>query len=489
MMPVSTSPVPAVASAAAPSADDEDTAPGAATSVSAPFSRTTQPKRSTAALHRREPVRVDHARLAPEQPRELARVRRQHGRRRPARTARARTARRRRRPRAGRSRPAAAGRAPSAPSLAPEPRPDARAAFALAGRVEHVVERPLHRLEHERLEHRQRLRRRRDRDVARVRAKRGSRGERRRAGHPARAADDEHGAGRVLVVARATARDELRGSPRVTSRCSVSAGSSPMSATTTSPAWKRPGATSSADLRAVDRDGDVACTAAPGDLAGRRVDAGRQVDRDDRHAGALIGSISARRLLARGSPWKPGAEQRVDHARRRRALRRRASRPAARSTSSAIRPSPPFAPPPQTARSAARRGIGASASSATAVPARCHQRVARRGLPRPRASPPRCRAAQASAIGGDRDRCASSRECVIDSSIAPAPRRARPSAASRPERRTAGFGRPAISISRQVKAGDARSRAPCRPPPCRRTGRRSSAPGSAASRSRRARPR
>ena len=31
----------------------------------------------------------------------------------------------------------------------------------------------------------------------------------------------------------------------MTSRCSVSAGSSPMSATTTSPAWKRPGAIAS----------------------------------------------------------------------------------------------------------------------------------------------------------------------------------------------------------------------------------------------------
>src|SRR5207249_9236977 len=46
---------------------------------------------------------------------------------------------------------------------------------------------------------------------------------------------------------------------------------------------------------------------------------------------------------------------------------------------------------------------------------------------------------------------ASSRECVIDRSIAPAPT---PSAhsASRPLRRTDGFGRPAISISRQANA-------------------------------------
>ena len=45
---------------------------------------------------------------------------------------------------------------------------------------------------------------------------------------------------------------------------------------------------------------------------------------------------------------------------------------------------------------------------------------------------------------------ASSRECVIESSIAPAPTRSA-HAAVRPLRCTPGFGRPRISISFQVK--------------------------------------
>jgi hypothetical protein len=44
---------------------------------------------------------------------------------------------------------------------------------------------------------------------------------------------------------------------------------------------------------------------------------------------------------------------------------------------------------------------------------------------------------------------ASSRECVIESSILPAPTRSA-QALVRPESVTPGFGRPAISISRQV---------------------------------------
>ena len=83
-----------------------------------------------------------------------------------------------------------------------------------------------------------------DRDVARVGAERSLGGEAGRAGQPARAADDEHGARRCTCCVGAAARERGPGSRRVTSACLVSACSRPMSATTISPAWKRPGATS-----------------------------------------------------------------------------------------------------------------------------------------------------------------------------------------------------------------------------------------------------
>ena len=57
-----------------------------------------------------------------------------------------------------------------------------------------------------------------------------------------------------------------------------------MSATTTSPAWKRPGATWSPTLLAWNVTVSDALTAAPTTSPGRRVDAGGQVDGDDRQA-------------------------------------------------------------------------------------------------------------------------------------------------------------------------------------------------------------
>ena len=138
-------------------------------------------------------------------------------------------------------------------------------------------------------------------------------------------------------------------------------------------------------------------------------------------------------------------------------------------------------------RDDARAGNAASTSSATAAPARCITRSTSRvtrlgrahllgGVERlSRASLPTATAA------------ASSRECVIESSIVAAPTAAA-RAAMPPAQPHAGFGRPTISISLQVK-WPRRSRAPSRPPPCRRNGPRSAAPGSAWSRSTRARPR
>ena len=95
------------------------------------------------------------------------------------------------------------------------------------------------------LEHRQRRGRRGDGDVARVGAERRPRGEAGGAREPARAADDEHGAGGVLVVAVALGGTRSRISSR-TSRCrrlGLPRGRCRRSATV--PAWNRPGATCS----------------------------------------------------------------------------------------------------------------------------------------------------------------------------------------------------------------------------------------------------
>ena len=74
------------------------------------------------------------------------------------------------------------------------------------------------------------------------------------------------------------------------------------------------------------------------------------------------------------------------------------------------------------------------------------------GAPRPRASRPRCRAAQASpSATTTQTAAASSRECVIERSIGPAPSRSA-QAADAARAAHAGFGRPAISISRQANA-------------------------------------
>jgi hypothetical protein len=174
---------------------------------------------------------------------------------------------------------------------------------------------------------------------------------------------------RVLVLVGAAARDRARISA-VTRRCSVSDVLEPMSATTTSPAGKRPARPRAPTFGACIVTVTVASPHAP---ATSPVEAftpeGRStattgcrcVDRRDR----------ARRILARLAV-EPGAEERVDDDVR---LLDRASsdvRAACRRLehSRAIRPSPPFAPPPQTRRTAARRGSDASPPRPTARPAR-----------------------------------------------------------------------------------------------------------------------
>ena len=149
-------------------------------------------------------MRRDLLRLAPEQARELALVRGEDARRRPL--ARLQLEERvgvddRRQLDFGEQPPDERLRL----RLTPEAGPDGERP-RLRRRLEDVLERPLHRLQHERLEDGKRLGRRGDRHVAGVGAQGGARGERRSAGHPARSSDDEDVARRVLVVARRAAR-------------------------------------------------------------------------------------------------------------------------------------------------------------------------------------------------------------------------------------------------------------------------------------------
>ena len=140
--------------------------------------------------------------------------------------------------------------------------------------------------------------------------------------------------------------DRLRGTSRrisrATSRCSVSVGSRPMSATTISPAWKRPGATASPIFGPCMVTVTSAQTAAP---ATSPVDAFTPDGMSTASTGAtalLICSIS-RVASSRGAPFSPvprsasittsGCSSTI-------------SRPCERRISAAIWPSPPFAPPP-----------------------------------------------------------------------------------------------------------------------------------------------
>ena len=454
--PVRTSPVPAVASAGARPTWTSTPSPGAATSVSAPLSTHDAAEALGRAPDGLEPMRVDPARTprraaAPSSPacgvstvggvalERLELV----------------AARRRRRPPAGRARRAAARTHAASPARGRARAPSASAGARSPPLAAPPSERPLDRLEQPRLDDGERLARRRDGDVARVGAERGLGGEADGAGHPGRAADDEHGAGRVLVVVRAAGRHEARASPAVTSRCR-GLGRARGRCRRRRPRRRGSGpARRRARPSAVERDGHVRADGRAGDLAGRGVDAGREVDRDDRHAGRVHRLDQRGRLRARLAV-EAGAEQRVDDhvGAARRPCVSSASRPASRRMRAAIRPSPPFEPPPHTA--AIRRASGkrsqhlvgdrarrrAPSAPATSCPA-----------PRPPASRPRCRAARSSSlgIGDDADRrreLARVRHREVDRARAEP---LRPGARSGRRACTAGFGRPTISISFQVK--------------------------------------
>ena len=198
------------------------------------------------------------------------------------------------------SRRAGGGRAPARRGRAPA-RSRARSRARPAARDVH--ERSLHRLERRASRAPAATPRRRDRDVAGVGTERRPRRKRAAPGHPARAADDEHRAGRVLVSAarlarhesRIVARDErvlrLRGRARSRRR-------------STSPAWNRPGATASPTFSRASSPSRRS-TAAP---ATSPVDASTPDGMSTATTGAPERLISLDRRVprsGRGSPWKP----------------------------------------------------------------------------------------------------------------------------------------------------------------------------------------
>ena len=160
----------------------------------------------------------------------------------------------------------------------------------------------------------------------------------------------------VNFESRAARRGTCCSSAGVARRTTVSTGVRPMSATTTSPAWNRPGATWRPTLLAWKVIVSVAFTATP---ATSPVEASTPDGRSTATTGspaALIRSISAA-ASDRGAPRNPVPKRAsITTSQPSTASVSTASRPASLSTRAAIRPSPPFEPPPQT--TANRRAYG-----------------------------------------------------------------------------------------------------------------------------------
>ncbi len=340
-MPVSTSPVPAVASPGASVSTTIAPPPGQATIVSAPLSRHDAAEALSAARRTASSrCAVDPVRLDAEQARELARVRREHGRRRARSTgsrleervgvddgrkvelaraaaARARLAAHRRGRGRARARARArelgdrSARASSRRRPPSKPASPARAPGALDDRQR--------RLGHG------------ERDVAGVGAEAPPRGEARRAGQSrARRRRRAPSPAVYFVSARARGAGPRRGSPASTSGARSRRGSSPMSATTTSPAWKRPGATSRPTFRPWNVTVRSASTAAP---ATSPVEAFTPEGRSTATTGApaaLMRSISAApppRAARRGTPVPKSASTTTSGLLDRSSSRRRSSGP------------------------------------------------------------------------------------------------------------------------------------------------------------------
>ena len=251
------------------------------------------------------------------------------------------------------------------PSLRPRPGPIATASAVSAasstasaargeqapGRV--LGQRPLDRLEQPRLDHRQRRLGRGDRDVARVGAERGERGQHRRAGQPARAADDEHAARRGTSCSSGSCAAARAAPTPGTSACSCSRGREPDRGDVHRARVDAARRDREPDLRRAERDGRP--SRAPPRPAPRPSRRRRPTARRSRRPGfplALMRSIM-RAASSRGASSQADPEQRVDD---RRPARRGRRRPRPRSrrgpprarTRAQTRPSPPLLPPPQT---------------------------------------------------------------------------------------------------------------------------------------------
>ena len=283
--------------------------------------------------------------------------------------------------RCGRARAERAGPIASATRLGAQPR-------AVPPRPR---QRPLHRLEQPRLDDRQRRLGDGDGDVARVRAEAAAAREHGSAGQPGRAADDEHAPGACTCCPRAACAARARGSRASRGACAVCARLEPdvrdHDLARVEAARARPRGRPS---RPWNVTVSVGATAAPGDLAVDASTPGGDVDRDDRRA-ARVDLLDRRAAASRGgSPWKPVPKS-ASHDHDPASLDRRlastaSSRPASRSTARATRPSPPFAPPPQTTATARVRealerllGDGAArrAPSAPRRPVRTRSSAAR----------------------------------------------------------------------------------------------------------------
>ena len=178
-----------------------------------------------------------------------------------------------------------------------------------SGRV--LRQRPLDGLEEARLQHRQRRLGRRDGDVARVRAERREGCQHRRAGQPARTADDEHRTGAVLRrrgllagdVRERRRRDERVLGPFRQAQADLR--------DVHRPGVELAGRDREPHLRGAERDGDRRAHRGAGDLAGRAVYPRGDVDRDDGPAGGVDALDHPPRILARRVA-QADPEQRVD---------------------------------------------------------------------------------------------------------------------------------------------------------------------------------
>ncbi len=270
----------------------------------------------------------------------------------------------------------------------------------------------------------------------------------------------------------------------MTSRCSVSRASSPMSATTTSPARKRPGATARPTLRPCIVTVTSARTAAP---ATSPVDASTPDGMSTATTGTpppLICSMSAE-VSSRGAPFIPVPSS--------------ASMMTSGRSSTISRPAREQQLAGDLPVAAVRAAAGMDRDPARVGKA-AHELLRDR-----RSRALHHRVDVVARLGGAHLLGRVERLELSHRTRQPPPARARASASSRgrPQRRRAQRRAPRAARRAAPPASGARrsrspstrtharrrSRAPCRPPPCRRSGPRSSPPDSGGSRSRRAPPR